>query len=359
MNARQRFLETMNYGRPDRLPFYEFLGYWDQTINRWHGEGLPSGMSVWDYFGFDKMDYVSIDCDAIPSFITRTLQEDERYVTVSVESGGLRWVSKNLKAGTSMPLFLEFGIKDRDDFEKIKARFNPEDMRRYPKNWSDELLDYYRSTDKPVGIGLPGLFGYVRGMTGMERLLVWFHKDPKLVHNMFDFFTDFQINATRKAIEEAKIDFATIWEDMAYRTGPHIPPKAFSEFMLPGYKKITGFLRNHGIDVIMVDSDGDISSLVPLFMEGGVNCPYPLEVQSGMNWMELRGKYGKRLRMIGNIDKRALMEGPDAIRKEVESKLAMASDGGYIPSVDHCVPADVPFENYVYYIELLKGSLSR
>jgi uroporphyrinogen decarboxylase len=194
-------------------------------------------------------------------------------------------------------------------------------------------------------------------MTGLERLLIWFHKDPKLVREMFDFFTDFQIEAARKAVEEARIDFATIWEDMAYRKGPHISPRAFREFMLPGYKKITSFLRNHGIDLIMVDSDGDINSLVPLFIEGGVNCPYPLEVQSGMNWMNLREKYGKQLRMIGNIDKRALMEGPEAIRKEVESKLMMAKDGGYIPSIDHCVPADVPFKNYVYYIELVKAHL--
>ena len=102
MNARKRFLETMNYGKPDRLPFYEFLGFWDQTINRWRGEGLDTGVNVFDYFGFDKIEYVYVDFDPIPSFVTKTLQEDERYITVAVEGGGLRWVSKNLKTGTSM-----------------------------------------------------------------------------------------------------------------------------------------------------------------------------------------------------------------------------------------------------------------
>ncbi len=174
---------------------------------------------------------------------------------------------------------------------------------------------------------------------------------------MFDFFVDFQIEAARKAVEEAKIDFATIWEDMAYRTGPHISPKAFEEFMLPGYKRITAFLRKNGIDIIMVDSDGDIRPLVPLFLEGGVNCLYPLEVQAGMNWVELRKRFGKKFRAIGNIDKRALINGLDAIEKEVDAKLSMAMDGGYIPSIDHAVPADVPFQNYVYYVKLLKKRL--
>ncbi|MGQ9514717.1 MAG: uroporphyrinogen decarboxylase family protein [Thermoproteota archaeon] len=194
-------------------------------------------------------------------------------------------------------------------------------------------------------------------MMGMERLLISFHKDPKLVHDMFDFFVDFQIEAARKAVEEARIDFATIREDMAYRTGPHISPKMFREFMLQGYKKITAFLRKNGIDIIMVDSDGDIRSLIPLFLEGGVNCFYPLEVQAGMNWIYLRKSFGKMFRAIGNVDKRALIEGPEAIRKEVEAKLSMAKEGGYIPSIDHAVPADVPFPDYVYYIELLKKHL--
>jgi uroporphyrinogen decarboxylase len=80
---------------------------------------------------------------------------------------------------------------------------------------------------------------------------------------------------------------------MEYRTGPQISPKAFEEFTLPGYKRITAFLRKNGINIIMVDSDGDTKPLVPLFLEGGVNCLYPLEVQAGMSWVELEKILGK------------------------------------------------------------------
>ncbi|MBO3803578.1 MAG: hypothetical protein JTT11_06860, partial [Candidatus Brockarchaeota archaeon] len=82
------------------------------------------------------------------------------------------------------------------------------------------------------------------------------------------------------------------------------------------------------------------------------------EAQAGMNWIDLRNKFGKALRAIGNVDKRALIEGPDAIKREVDEKLSRAEEGGYIPSVDHAVPADVPFRNYVYYVELLKERLA-
>ena len=118
-------------------------------------------------------------------------------------------------------------------------------------------------------------------------------------------------------------------------------------------------LKAHGVEIFMVDSDGDMELLIPPLLEGGVNCIYPLEVQAGMNAVDIRRKYGKRLAIIGNIDKKALMAGPEAIEREVRSKVpALIREGGYIPGVDHEVPKDVSFKNYVYYIELLKSIYS-
>jgi uroporphyrinogen decarboxylase len=129
--------------------------------------------------------------------------------------------------------------------------------------------------------------------------------------------------------------------------------------MLPSYKKVMGYVRGKGIDIIMIDSDGNIESLIPLFLEAGVNFPQPLEVAAGLDAVALRKKYGRELRLFGNIDKRALIEGKDAIEKEVESKLPFfVKDLGYIPSCDHYVPPDVPLEHYKYYVSLIKEYIS-
>jgi len=85
---------------------------------------------------------------------------------------------------------------------------------------------------------------------------------------------------------------------------------------------------------------------------------YPFEAMANMNVVAVRKLYGKKLALIGGIDKIALIEGKEAIRKEVESKVpSLAEEGGYIPSFDHGVPPDVPFENYRYYMELLKSHI--
>ncbi len=358
-------MATMNFKESDRLPFCEFLGFWPSTCNRWYREGLPIDLTVNDYFGFDNIRRLEIDLDfgPIPRFVKRTLSEDEEAEIIIDEMGIKKKVKKrgyssSKGPGLTIPQFLEFPVKNMEDFEAMKKRFDPYNSLRYPPDWSEEFIEYCETVDVPVRIKIPGFFGKARDFMGLENLLKAFYTDPELVHEIMSFWSWFTIETLRKAVENCRVDYATFWEDMAYKHGPHISPRLFREFMLPHYKKVTNFLKKNGVNIIMVDSDGNINALVPLWLEGGVNCLYPLEVAAGVDAPSLRKTYGRRLRLIGNVDKRALIKGKAAIKKEVESKIPYLKEtGGYIPSVDHLVPVDVPFENYRYYIQLLKELL--
>lgn len=356
MNDRERFNACLHFRETDRPPFYEWLHFWQEVVDRWRGEGLPPGVDHQEYFGFDRRERVAVDFGPIPSYVTRILQEDDRHRIVETKGSGLRWVAKTLKMGSSIPQFMEFGVKEPEDFDKIRDRYDPSDMRRYPKNWGPELMDYYREVDHPVGIHLPGIFGSARNMIGLKNLIMMMYRHPDFVKELFDFLADFQVEVARKAVREADIDYATLWEDMAYHSGPHISPRQWREFMMDGYRRITGFLRESGIDVIMVDSDGNNDAITPCFLEGGVNCLYPLEVASDVDAVKLREKYGHDLLLIGNIDKRKIAKGGKALEEEVTGKLSvLLEDGGYIPSVDHCVSPDISLRNYVRYLELVKS----
>ena len=41
MNHVERFRAVMNFQPVDRLPRWEWAMWWDETIARWHNEGLP------------------------------------------------------------------------------------------------------------------------------------------------------------------------------------------------------------------------------------------------------------------------------------------------------------------------------
>jgi len=383
MTQRERFKAVTHFNEPDRLPLYEWIGIEDETMLRWIKEGMPiekvvgqeeffvpgellsvscyrilSYYQPTEYFGLDRTEEIKIDLGPIPRFGCRILEENERHRIIIDEGGIKKKIMKDRPF--MMPQYLDWPVKNRLDWEKAKTHFNAPDSRRYPLDWSDEKIEYYKTIEYPVRLRVPGFFGFGRQLMGMTSWLLAFHKDPALVEEMEEFWGDFLIEAIKPAVEALKsnIDCATIWEDMSYRKGPLVSPTLFRKFMLPGYRKLTELLKTNGVETILVDTDGDASLLIPLLMEGGVNGIYPLEVQAGMDAVALRRQYGKRLILIGNIDKMAIAKGKAAIEKEVETKIPyLKEQGGYIPSSDHLVPPDVAYQDYLYYLDFIKKFL--
>ncbi len=159
----------------------------------------------------------------------------------------------------------------------------------------------------------------------------------------------------RKVVFEVPFDFAVMWEDMAYKTASLISPRHFRQFMTPNYRKITDVLRQSGIDVILLDSDGNIEELIPLWLEVGVNYLYPMECAAGMDVLKLRARYGRDLLMGGGMDKRILARDRRAIDAMIDEKRGLMLEGGYVPGCDHAIPPDVPWANFLHYRERLAG----
>ena len=55
MNHVERFHAVMSFQPVDRLPRIEWAAWWDQTVNRWVSEGLPTAdrYEMYEYFGLD------------------------------------------------------------------------------------------------------------------------------------------------------------------------------------------------------------------------------------------------------------------------------------------------------------------
>jgi uroporphyrinogen decarboxylase len=71
--------------------------------------------------------------------------------------------------------------------------------------------------------------------------------------------------------------------------------------------------------------------------------------------VQLRREYGHDLLMTGGLDKRVLAQDRQAIDRELAAKLPLVEKGGYIPTLDHAIPHDVPYANFVYYWERKKA----
>lgn len=358
MNQRERFLNCMRFKPVDRVPLW-MPWTWGETLKRWHREGLPMNADLEKMFGCDRYEEVGIYYGFCPSFEERIIEEDNEYRTyINFEGILMKELKENSE--TSMPQFLEFPIKGREDFEKVKYRLKLNPQERFPGDWEGKC-SLWKERKIPLrmwGDREAGFFGPLRNLMGLEDLVLTFYDDPAFIEEMMDNRADLIISTLEKILKDTTIDFFVFWEDMAYKNGPLISPEMFKKFMVPRYKRVTDFLRSKGVDIILVDSDGDISKLIPLWLEAGVNGMWPFEVQSGMDVVALRKQYGNDLLMIGGFDKKAIIKGKSEIDAELKRIYPIISKGGYIPWPDHSIPPDTSLENFLYLMTRLEDAIN-
>jgi uroporphyrinogen decarboxylase len=198
-----------------------------------------------------------------------------------------------------------------------------------------------------------GVYGFARNMMGDEQLLYAFYDCPELVHDLMDSYTDMILAIWDRMVREVEFDLIEFWEDMASKNGCLISPDTFREFMLPNYRRVATFAKEHGIEILLVDSDGYIDDLAPVMMEGGITAMYPFEVGAGCDVVQVRRRYPS-LGIIGGLSKEAMIYGKDAMDKELEKARRYIKLGRFIPGPDHFVLSSVPWSNYRYFMERLR-----
>ena len=121
------------------------------------------------------------------------------------------------------------------------------------------------------------------------------------------------------------------------------------------YKKRCDLLRSYGVEIISLDCDGVIDSLIPTWIENGVNTMFPLEVGVwGDQFKAARAKYGNRLRGVGGMDKTIFQKDRAAVDEEINRLEELACLGGFIPSPDHRILPGSKFDLVKYYAEKIK-----
>lgn len=293
-----------------------------------------------------------------PPFVEQTLDEDES-TRWMINADGVKVRVK--KASDSLPQFLAWPVHDRASWEQVKAeRFSLDNLlKRLPPRWEKLAASYRVDRDYPLGVNPDGFFSMPRELLGVENQLVMYYDDPHLMHDINDHLTKVWLALMEEILSKVELDFVYFWEDMAFKNGPLLSPAMFREFATPYYIRVIDFLKQRGIEIIFVDTDGDCWKLIPEFLRAGVVGMYPFEVNAGMDVVEVRKQYPDLL-IQGGLDKTKIAQGRGAIDAELKAKLPpLLSQGGYIPFVDHLVPPDVSWDNFCYYRERVREYVER
>jgi hypothetical protein len=352
MTTRERILAVFSGRKPDRLPNVEF-GYWDETLEVWQAQGLPrhivSDAAVEQYLGLEGVTIFAelpVKNGLFPTFVRMVVRHEGDRQLIRDEEGNLCEIFTN---GATMPRYIQFGLRTRSDWERLKEeRLDPYAAGRIGDLRS--AVEQARETGEPVFFHAGSLYGRLRNWMGVEGLSMALMTEREWVEEMMEHLTTLTLSLIERALPGIEVDLAWWWEDMCYNKGPLLSPRMFQEMMVPRYRRITQALQKHGIQTNVLDCDGNIHQLVRGWLDGGINCMFPLEA-AHTDAYKLREEFGEKVLLLGGVDKKALIAGGRSIDREIERLLPLVEKGRYIPCVDHRVPADVTYKNYRIYLE--------
>ena len=361
MTNRERALAVLNYQPYDRLPIVHF-GFWGETVERWKQEGFfgPDELTEQGWvnangiaklgFDFEWDPQCSIYSGIKPIFETKVIKELPDG-SQQVQNGDGVIVLQKPDAG-SIPAEIDHLLKSRAEWEEHYLPRLQFDENRIP-DVSRFLTDEH---DDLRGFHCGSLFGMIRNWVGVTGASYIYADDEDLFDEMINVVGDLSYRCTKAVLDRgAKFDFGHFWEDICFKNGPLIIPNVFKEKVGPHYRRITELLNSHGINIVSLDCDGMIDSLIPTWFANGVNTMFPIEVgtwdASIAPWRE---KYGRELRGVGGMNKVAFAYDHAAVDAEIERMKPLVEMGGFIPCPDHRIPPDAKWENVCYYTKRLR-----
>jgi uroporphyrinogen decarboxylase len=347
MNSRERVKIALDHDRADRVPIQDHP--WAATIDRWRSEGLPSGISVNDFFGFDIQQFWIDTSPQLPSAI---LFEDSEYIIEKDRFGGIR---KNHRDHSTTPMIIGYPCKNKEDWEKLKPKLEPS---FYRVDWVTALKKFHREHSRGRFIAYAGSVGYdkIQNYVASPRLLKAVITEPEWVKDMYWTDANLLMSMCDLMMKAGfKFDGSWLYCDLGYRKGSFFSPKHFEQQLHPVFKELCNFFHRNNMKVFL-HCCGNITNLIPYFIEEGIDCLEPLEVKSGMDLIYLKKRYGDEICLMGGVDVRIMaLNDLKALEKEIKEKITVAKEGGgYIYHSDHSVPNNVSFQLYKKVIELVK-----
>ena len=266
LTIRQNLLETIRGGAPDRfVNQYEYMKLLSNPVMRGRSGSCPLGGTVVNDWGVT----LSWPEHVIAPF---PVHRPDTIVVKDVT----RW-RETLKAP--------------DPFSFTEAEWE----RSIESAAAVDRSEVFAAT-----MAAPGIFERLHYLMGMEDCMANLHEEPEAMHELIDFITDWEIDLAKTVVEHQHPDALFHHDDWGTQTRSLMSPDTFEEFFLPAYKKVYGYWKQHGVELIVHHSDSYAANLVPFMIEMGIDIFQGAVSEN--NIPELVRLYGGRISFHGGID---------------------------------------------------------
>ncbi|HEY8668528.1 MAG TPA: uroporphyrinogen decarboxylase family protein [Tepidisphaeraceae bacterium] len=348
LTHRQRVGRMFQRQDHDRTPRHE--SFWDETIVRWEKEGLCGGRQT--IFRMLETDFRWVGwCWPTPFAKQNKLLSEDAETRTFINDWGA--TVRQHKTRESTPEHVGFECESPEIW---RSKYKPALLDPRIQVDIPAAKRAQKAADDDQGFRIfacPEAFEMMRMLIGDEIMLIGMASDPEWIADIARTLTTFIIH-NLTALTDAGVagDGMYVGGDMAYNHGTFCSPSMYRELVWPQHKRLADWCHQHGMKFVY-HSDGDVRSVIPLYLEAGFDCLNPLEAKAGMDLRDLVPRYGRRLSFWGNMNMQiAGTNDLDRIDQELRTKFAAGmSSKGYVFHSDHSVPSTVSWQTYQFIID--------
>ena len=348
MSEKERIKKCIRFGVLDKIPWQ--INYTIESADKIL-ESLKIDKLEYEVLGKNIYEYNKLD-DLLGNHITFLRNRAVNSIK-EVESGifqdewGIKW-DRTVDRDIGVPINC---ILEDHDFNRLKIP-DPDDPDRYAH--FKPLIEANEHRYIMVKCGF-SLFERAWALRGMENLMVDFLKDPSFINELFEKITDFNLKIIEN-VKDFKVDGIFFGDDWGQQRGLLMSPAIWREFIKPYLKIMYKKVHDCGFDVF-IHSCGNISKVLDDLIDIELNVfnPFQPEVMDVEHMMK---KYSHRLAFFGGVSLQKTLPFGSAsdIKSEIENRIDLgARYGGLIISPSHDMPPDVPVENIITMMDLLKS----
>jgi len=186
-------------------------------------------------------------------------------------------------------------------------------------------------------------------LRGAEQFLVDLMTQPEIAECILEHIVGYYLAHYERILHAAggQIDIFFMGDDMGTQNALWVSPDLYRRFFKANFARLNALGHQYGVRT-MYHTCGNVTDLIPDFIEAGLDVLQSLQPKAGMDLAVLKRRYGRDLCFQGGIDIQGVLPcgTPAEVRAHVADRARiMAPGGGYLFGTAHNLLPDVPTEN--------------
>ena len=206
------------------------------------------------------------------------------------------------------------------------------------EEWADaiaaaEAID--RSEYFVTAMVAPGVFEQVHYLLSIEEALVMYAEEPEAMHELVDAVAEYRFQYAKLLVDNLKPDVILSHDDWGSKRSLFMQPDTWREFFKDHYKRIYGYMKDHGV-IVIHHADSFCEPIVEDMVDIGIDVWQGVLPENDI--VKLQKQLDGRMTLMGGID--ATIDRKDSTEEEIRADVRRACStygpgGHYIPCMTY------------------------